>query len=68
MYVLNFFEILAGCCGTKGSGSRSRFDLGMRFSFFLIETVSITGQKFSECLKMAATVYQRDNFGSFELR
>ena len=51
MYLLNFFEILAGWCGTKGSGSRSRFDVGMRFSFFLIETVSITGQKFSECLK-----------------
>ena len=39
----------------KGPGSRSRFDPGLRFSFFvfffLIETLSITGQKFSKCLK-----------------
>ena len=45
----------------KGPGSRSRFDPGLRFSFFLIETLSITGQKFSKCLKMAATVYERDS-------
>jgi len=28
---------------TKGPGSRSRFYPGLRFSFFLIETLSITG-------------------------
>ena len=27
------------------------FDRGFRFSFFLIETLSIAGQKFSKCLK-----------------
>ena len=27
----------------KGPGWRSRFDPGLRFSFFLIETLSITG-------------------------
>ena len=45
----------------KGAGSRSGFDPGLRFCLFLIETLSITGQKFSKCLKMAATVYQRDS-------
>ena len=58
---LPFFGILAGRCGnvvvrerdqdTKGPGSRSRFDPGLRFCFFLIEKLSITGQKFSKCLK-----------------
>ena len=62
MYLI-FFGILAGRCGsvvirerdlnTKGPGARSRFDPGLRFFFFLIESLSITGQK----LKMAATVY-----------
>ena len=70
-----YFGILAGRCGSvvvlkrerlrdqdmKGPGSRSRFDPGLRFFFFLIETLSITGQKFSKCLKMAATVYERDS-------
>ena len=28
----------------------SGFDPGLRSSFFLIETLSITGQKFSKCL------------------
>ena len=61
VHVLNFFGILAGWCGclvasergwdTKGMGSSSRFDPGLRFSFFFIETLSITGQKFSKCLK-----------------
>ena len=61
MYVLNFFGILAGRCGsvvlrerdkdTKGLGSRFRFDPGLRFSFVLTEKLSITGQKFSRCLK-----------------
>ena len=31
------------------------------FFLFLIETLSITGQKFSKCLKMAPTVYEKDN-------
>ena len=29
---------------TKGLGSRSRFDSGLRSSFFSIETLSLTGQ------------------------
>ena len=36
---------------TKGPGSMSGFDSGLRFSFFLIETLSMTGQTFSKCLK-----------------
>lgn len=32
----------------------------MRSSFFLIETVSITGQKYFSILEMAATVYERE--------
>lgn len=39
----------------KGPSSRSRVDPGLRFSLFLIEKLSITGQK------MVATVYERDN-------
>ena len=35
---------------TKGPGSMSGFDSGLRFSFFLIETLSIAGQEFSKCL------------------
>ena len=46
---------------TKGPGSRFRFDPGLRFSFFLIETLPITGKNFLSVLKMAATVYERDN-------
>ena len=44
----------------NGPSLKSRFDLGLRFSFSLIETLSITGQNLS-VLKMAATVYERDN-------
>ena len=33
------------------SGSRSGFDPWLRSFFLLIETLSITGQKFSNCLK-----------------
>ena len=50
VYVLNLFGILTGLCGclvaserewdTKGPGSSSRFDPGLRFSFFFIETLS----------------------------
>ena len=36
---------------TKSPSSRSRFYPGLRFSFFLIERLSMTGQKFSKCLK-----------------
>ena len=36
---------------------RSGFDPGLRSSFFLIETLSITGQKYFSVLEMAATVY-----------
>ena len=41
----------------------TRFDRGLRFSFFLIESLPITGQKFVflSVLKIAATVYKRDN-------
>ena len=50
---------------TKGPGSMSGFDPALRFSFFLIQTLSIAGQEFSKCLtKMAATVYERDNSGA----
>ena len=35
----------------KGSGSRSWIDLSLLFSFFSIETLSITGQKISKSLK-----------------
>ena len=59
-YVLTFFGILAGRCGsvvvrerdkdTKGLGSMSGFDPGLRFSVFLIETLSIAGQEFCKCL------------------
>ena len=58
MCVLKYFGILASRCGsvvvrerekdTKGQGL---IDPGLRFSFFLIETFTITGPKFSECLK-----------------
>ena len=61
VYVLKFFGILAGRCGsavvrerdrdTKAPGWRSGFDPALRFSFFLKETLSITGQKCSKCLK-----------------
>ena len=60
--VLKFFEILAGRCGSvvvrERGYKRSEFkvragrpDPGFRLSFFLIETLSITSQKFSKCLK-----------------
>ena len=58
---LFFFGILLGRCGnvvvrerdldTKSPGSRSRFDPWLRFSFFLIETLQLTGQRFPKCLK-----------------
>ena len=35
----------------NGPGSRSRFYPGLGFSFFLKETFSKTGQKFSTCLR-----------------
>ena len=41
-------------CSGKGERlgqGRSGFDPGLRSSFFLIETLSITGEKFSKCLK-----------------
>ena len=41
----------------SGPGSIS----GLRFSFFLIETLTITGQKNGSVFKMAATVHERDN-------
>ena len=46
--------------GEIGLSSRSRFDRGLRYSSFLIETLSITGQHFLSVLKIAATVYKRD--------
>ena len=54
MFKLNFFFlILAGwwCSGKEerlrydGLGFEAWFDLRLRFSFFFIETVSITGKK-----------------------
>ena len=43
----------------KGTG----FDRGLTFSFFLIETLPITGQKFVflSVSKITVTVYERDN-------
>ena len=49
--------------GYEGSGFESWFDPTLRFSFFFIETLSVTGQKFLKCLKIVATVYERDNCG-----
>ena len=58
VYVLKFFQILAGrCCSVvvreKVLGyERSGFDPGLRLTFLLIEILSITGQKCSnKCLK-----------------
>ena len=39
---------------TKDPGSKSRFDPGLQFSFFLMATLSIIGQKFSKCLKIGS--------------
>ena len=36
---------------TKGPGLRTRFDPGLRFTFFLIKKLSITDRKFFKCLK-----------------
>ena len=65
VYVLKFFQILAGNnfskfwrssvvarererdWDTKGPGSNA----GLRFSFFLLEALSKTGQSFSKCLR-----------------
>ena len=68
-YRLKFFGILAGRCGsvvvrerdqdTKGPASGSRLDPGLRFSFFLIGTLSIT-ERFRT--GQAANCTDRDNF------
>ena len=64
---LKSFGILASRCGcvvvTEGEirDERSEFDPALRFSFSLLEILSIAGLKFSKCLKMAATVYERHN-------
>jgi len=50
---LNFGGSVLLCSG-KGERlgyERSRFDPGLQSSFFFIETLSITDQKFSKCLK-----------------
>ena len=39
----------------------SGFDPGLRFSFFLVETLSITGQIFLSVVKLTVTVYERDS-------
>ena len=44
--------------GERLSYERSRFKPGLRSSFFLIETLSITGQSFF-IVKMAATITER---------
>ena len=46
---------------TKGPGSISGFDPALRFSFFLIEKLSIAGQGFSKCLTNGSDRYKRDN-------
>ena len=45
----------------SGPGSISALNTRLRFSFFFIETLSITGQKNGSVFKMAATVHERDN-------
>ena len=45
--------------GEIGLSSRSRFDRGLRYSFFLIETLSITGQHFFKCLKNSSNRIQK---------
>ena len=61
IYVLTVFGFFTGRDGSvvvrkrdkdmKGSGSRSGFGPSLLFSFFSIETLSITDQKFSESFK-----------------
>ena len=63
VYALKCFGILAGYCGSVGAGerdwdtndpgSRSGLDPGLRFTFFLIETLdkSKRAQTFSKCPK-----------------
>ena len=50
--------------------ARPGFDPELQSSFFLIQTISVTGQNFLSVLKMAASVYERDNCsgGSFSAR
>ena len=43
-------------------------DLGLRFSFFLIETLSITGQKFSRCLKNGSDRLRKGQLLRLQLR
>ena len=50
VYVLKFFFNFGGRCGSvvvrkRDWDSRSGFDPRTRFSFFLIETLSMTGQR-----------------------
>ena len=58
-------EVLATALTERLGYERCGFEVRVRpwvaILFILIETLSITGQKFSKCLKMAATVYQRDS-------
>ena len=56
--VLKYFGILVSRCGSvvvrerdKDTKDQGLIDPGLRFSFFLIETLKITGPKFSKCLK-----------------
>ena len=44
--------------------ARSGFDLGLRFSVFLIETLSITGQKFSKCRKSGSDRFSKGTTGA----
>ena len=45
----------------SGKGETIIRKVQVRTCFAITETLSITGQKFSKCLKKAATVYERDN-------
>ena len=58
MCVLKYFRILASRSGSVVVRERDKdrkgpglIDPGLRFSFFLIETLTITGPKFSKCPK-----------------
>ena len=49
-----FWQVGVGKCSGKEKSQgyeRSGFEPELRFSFFLIKTLSIKGQKFSKCLK-----------------
>ena len=65
VYALKFFGILAGRCGSgkeeRLGQERSGIDPWLRFSFFLMETISITGQNVFRCLQNGRDRLQKGN-------